>query len=195
MKIALEFDARWNSLCRLASNGYRSVAAECPTPASAMQNGAKGLSSPGSEQRPARRCRRSGLDRYNVVWTTPGKDAGDSMPLGNGEVGINLWVEEDGDLLFYISRTDSLSEVSRLLKVGEVRVSLSPNPFAAGSPFSQELSPARRPLRNHCGQRRQEGDPGGVRRRRSSPSCMSSASRPRRCRSRPRSRVGARSGM
>jgi len=53
------------------------------------------------------------------------------MPLGNGEVGINLWVEENGDLLFYISRSDSLSEISRLLKVGEVRVALSPNPFVS----------------------------------------------------------------
>ena len=79
------------------------------------------------------------LDRCNVVWTTPGKDAGDSMPLGNGQVGINLWVEAGGDLHFYISRTDSLSEISRLLKVGKVRVSISPNPFAAGLPFQQEL--------------------------------------------------------
>jgi hypothetical protein len=79
------------------------------------------------------------LDRSNVVWTTPGKDAGDSMPLGNGEVGINLWVEENGDLRFYISRTDSLSEISRLLKVGAVRISLTPNPFAAGNPFTQTL--------------------------------------------------------
>lgn len=79
------------------------------------------------------------LDRCNVVWTTPGKDAADSMPLGNGEVGINLWVEQNGDLHFYISRSDSLSEVSRLLKVGEVRISLSPNPFVAGSSFKQEL--------------------------------------------------------
>ncbi len=76
---------------------------------------------------------------YDVVWTTPSRDAAGSMPLGNGEVGINLWVEENGDLLFYISRSDSLSEVSRLLKVGCVRVALSPNPFAAGVPFRQEL--------------------------------------------------------
>jgi hypothetical protein len=76
---------------------------------------------------------------YNVVWTTPSKDAAGSMPLGNGEVGLNLWVEENGDLLFYISRSDSLSEISRLLKVGQVRVSLSPNPFLAGAPFRQEL--------------------------------------------------------
>ncbi len=79
------------------------------------------------------------LDRYNVVWTTPSKDSAGSMPLGNGEVGINLWVEAGGDLVFYISRSDSLSEVSRLLKVGCVRVSLSPNPFAVGAPFRQEL--------------------------------------------------------
>ncbi len=79
------------------------------------------------------------LETCNVLWTTPGKDAADSMPLGNGEVGINLWVEENGDLQFYISRTDSLSEISRLVKVGKVRVSLTPNPFAAGTPFKEEL--------------------------------------------------------
>ncbi len=61
------------------------------------------------------------------------------MPLGNGQVGINLWVEEDGDLRFYISRTDSLTEASRLVKVGGVRISLDPNPFKAGMPFRQEL--------------------------------------------------------
>jgi hypothetical protein len=76
---------------------------------------------------------------YNVVWTTPSKDAAGSMPLGNGEVGINLWVEENGDLLFYIGRSDSFSEIGRLLKVGEVRVSLAPNPFVTGAPFRQEL--------------------------------------------------------
>ena len=75
----------------------------------------------------------------NVVWTSPSHDATGSMPLGNGQVGINLWVEEDGDLRFYISRTDSLSEASRLLKVGGVRISLDPNPFKAGAPFRQEL--------------------------------------------------------
>ena len=70
---------------------------------------------------------------------------GDSLPLGNGQVGINLWVEAGGDLHFYISRTDSLSEISRLLKVGKVRVSLSPNPFVAGKPFRQTLR-----LRSGC---------------------------------------------
>ena len=79
------------------------------------------------------------LDRYNLVWTTPSRNAAGSMPIGNGEVGLNVWVEENGDLLFYIARTDSWSECNRLLKLGRVRVSLSPNPFAQGLPFRQEL--------------------------------------------------------
>ena len=84
----------------------------------------------------------------NVVWTSPSHDATGSMPLGNGQLGINLWVEEDGDLRFYISRTDSFTEVSRLVKVGGVRISLDPNPFKTLDPnpykkrvaFRQELS-------------------------------------------------------
>jgi hypothetical protein len=76
---------------------------------------------------------------YNVVWTSPSHDAAGSMPLGNGQLGINLWVEEDGDLRFYISRNDSFTEVSRLVKVGGVRISLDPNPFKKGMKFRQEL--------------------------------------------------------
>ncbi|MBI5865133.1 MAG: hypothetical protein HZB38_11620 [Planctomycetes bacterium] len=81
----------------------------------------------------------SPLDAYNVVWESPSHDAAGSMPIGNGVVGLNVWAEEDGDLLFYIARTDSWSECERLLKLGRVRVSLSPNPFAKGQPFRQEL--------------------------------------------------------
>ena len=61
------------------------------------------------------------------------------MPLGNGALGINLWVEENGDLLFFLGRNDTLSEISQLCKAGLVRVTLSPNPFLAGTPFRQEL--------------------------------------------------------
>lgn len=80
-----------------------------------------------------------GIDKYNVVWLSPGKNASDSMPLGNGEVGVNLWVQEDDDLQFYISRTDAWSEACRLLKLGKVRIGFSPNPFVKGAPFKQEL--------------------------------------------------------
>ncbi len=79
------------------------------------------------------------ISANDVIWTTPGKNSSDSMPLGNGELGINLWVEENGDMLFYLGRNDTFSEVSQLCKAGMVRVSLSPNPFLAGTPFRQQL--------------------------------------------------------
>jgi len=79
------------------------------------------------------------LDDYNVVWTSPGPDSSASMPLGNGDIGLNLWVEANGDLIFYLSKTDAWSGAGRLLKLGRVRVSLDPNPFRAGLPFRQTL--------------------------------------------------------
>lgn len=61
------------------------------------------------------------------------------MPLGNGETAICLWVEEDGDLQFYIGRSDALTELDRNVKLGKIRVSLSPNPFGPGRFFRQKL--------------------------------------------------------
>lgn len=81
----------------------------------------------------------SDIDKQNVVWRSPSKDASGSMPIGNGEVGLNVWVEENGDLLFYVSRTDAWSEASRLMKLGRVRVRIEPNPFVTGKVFLQEL--------------------------------------------------------
>lgn len=78
-------------------------------------------------------------DSYNVMWNTPSLHSGGSMPIGNGDIGLNLWVEQNGDLFFYISKTDAWSGIGRLLKLGKVRIRLSPNPFTDGSPFSQEL--------------------------------------------------------
>ena len=48
-----------------------------------------------------------------------------------GEVGLNVWVEENGDLQFYISRTDAWSEACRLLKLCRFRLKIDPNPWAA----------------------------------------------------------------
>ena len=61
------------------------------------------------------------------------------MPLGNGDIGLNVWVEEGGDLMFYISKTDAFSGIGRLLKLGRIRVKLTPNPFLKGQKFKQEL--------------------------------------------------------
>ncbi len=68
----------------------------------------------------------SGVSAYDVVWDTPSRNSLGSMPLGNGDIGLNVWVEPDGDLCFYISKTDAWDENSRLVKIGKLRVSFSP---------------------------------------------------------------------
>lgn len=81
------------------------------------------------------------LSNYDVVWTTPSIDAAGSMPIGNGEVVLNVWVEAaTGDLMFYIARTDALSEISRILKLGRIRVHLSTSPFKNANDFKQRLN-------------------------------------------------------
>lgn len=37
------------------------------------------------------------IDQYNVVWTSQSKNSGESMPVGGGDIGLNVWLE-DGDL-------------------------------------------------------------------------------------------------
>lgn len=61
------------------------------------------------------------------------------MPLGNGDITANVWVENGGDLMLYIGKSDTWSEGTRLLKLGRTRIHFSPNPFAAGQPFNQTL--------------------------------------------------------
>lgn len=76
---------------------------------------------------------------YDVVWQTPSEDASGSMPLGNGDIGVNAWVTPDGTLSFYISKTDCWSENGRLLKVGRVHITMDP-PLDPYADFSQRLS-------------------------------------------------------
>jgi hypothetical protein len=84
----------------------------------------------------------SELNSYNLVWTTPSTNGSPgSMPIGNGGIAANVWVENNGgDLMLYIDKSDSWSEATRLLKVGRVRLHFSPNPFAAAQPFSETLA-------------------------------------------------------
>ena len=66
------------------------------------------------------------LDDCNVVWTTPSGDSFGSMPLGNGDIGLNVWAEHNGDLVFYISKVDAFDAKHLLPKLGRVRLSLEP---------------------------------------------------------------------
>jgi len=77
---------------------------------------------------------------YDVVWTTPSEDFSGTMPLGNGEVGVNAWIDPSGDLRFYVARTDCWGDFGRLLKIGAVRVRIGD--------LSSESDRARVPLEN-----------------------------------------------
>jgi alpha-L-fucosidase 2 len=81
------------------------------------------------------------LNAYDVSWDTPGPTSRQSMPTGNGDIGLNVWVEASGDLCFFIGKTDSwgaaaateknnwIKDGGVLMKLGKVRISTSPNPL------------------------------------------------------------------
>ena len=69
------------------------------------------------------------LDQYNITWDSP-SPAGDisgSMPIGNGDIGVNVWCE-GGDVILLIGKTDAWDENSINLKLGRVRLKISPTP-------------------------------------------------------------------
>jgi hypothetical protein len=80
-------------------------------------------------------------DNYDVVWNTPAPIANgssSSMPVGGGDISLNVWAE-NGTVLFYVAKDGCFDENNSLLKLGRVRLSLEPNPFAVGMPFEQRL--------------------------------------------------------
>jgi len=76
---------------------------------------------------------------YDVVWNSLGKNENSSMPLGNGDVALNVWTEQNGDIILLIAKSDAWSENGQLLKLGRIRVSLKPNPFTNSTSFTQTL--------------------------------------------------------
>ncbi|MDN3587642.1 DUF5703 domain-containing protein [Pedobacter aquatilis] len=73
----------------------------------------------------------------NVIWTTQSLNSAESMPVGGGDIGLNLWVEK-GDVYLYLSRSGTFDENNTLLKLGRIRLKFSSNPFD-GKTFKQEL--------------------------------------------------------
>ena len=74
----------------------------------------------------------------SLVWTAPSHNSAGSMPCGGGDIGLNIWVE-NGDLIFYLSRSGTFDENNTLLKQGRFRIHLSPNPLLQPTNFKQEL--------------------------------------------------------
>jgi hypothetical protein len=75
------------------------------------------------------------LAKYDAMWELPSKDASGSMPLGNGDVAA-MCGSKRRDLLLLLAKSDVWDENASLLKLGLVRVKLSPNPFLRGAPSS-----------------------------------------------------------
>ena len=80
------------------------------------------------------------LAPYNIVWDTLSRNAGESMPCGGHDIGLNVWVEADvtgsGDLLFYLDRAGSFDENNQMLKLGRVPRALVAESVYAGGAFS-----------------------------------------------------------
>lgn len=61
------------------------------------------------------------------------------MPIGNGDLGANVWTEQNGDLVLLVSKCDAWTELGKLVKLGRVRIQLTPNPFAGAQDPTQTL--------------------------------------------------------
>ncbi len=72
----------------------------------------------------------------NVVWDAPGGSANNSMPIGNGDVGANVWVEPNGDLLLLLAKNDAWDINGLLMKLGRIRIHITGD---SGNGFRQEL--------------------------------------------------------
>ncbi|TCD12211.1 hypothetical protein EZ449_04165 [Pedobacter frigidisoli] len=76
-------------------------------------------------------------EQPNLIWTSQSHNSSESMPVGGGDIGLNLWVEK-GEVYLYLSRSGTFDENNTLLKLGRVKLKFSPNPFE-GKTFKQEL--------------------------------------------------------
>ena len=66
------------------------------------------------------------VSAYDVVWTAPSSLETESMPLGNGDVTLSVWVEAGtGDLMYYAQQSASYEENGQLLKLIRGRLHLS----------------------------------------------------------------------
>lgn len=75
-------------------------------------------------------------DIYTLTWNSQSRNSSESMPCGGGEIGLNVWAE-NGDILFYFSRSSAFDENNALLKLGRVRLHLDDADFS--HTFSQQL--------------------------------------------------------
>ena len=78
------------------------------------------------------------LSSYNVIWDKQSRNAGESMPTGGYDTGVNVWVEKN-ELYLYMAQSGAFDERGQMAKAGRIHVLFSKNPFKDG--FRQELIP------------------------------------------------------
>ena len=78
------------------------------------------------------------VDKYDFTFDTLGVNARDCMPLGNGDISLNVWTYPNGDVGLLIGKLDAFSQTGdglgangcfSLRKIGQVRISLEPSMF------------------------------------------------------------------
>ena len=79
------------------------------------------------------------VSAHDVIWTSPSRDVSGSMPIGNGDLAANVWVDADGALSMYLSKSDAWDDNARLLKLGRIRVEIDSNQHNPGDAFRQRL--------------------------------------------------------
>lgn len=67
------------------------------------------------------------IDRFNPVFDTPARSPADSMPLGNGTLGLNAWVERSADIVFTLAYSGGSRGDSSPIPLGRVRVQTLPD--------------------------------------------------------------------
>ena len=84
------------------------------------------------KDRPSYRQRRarypSWVDQYDVVWDSQSKNSSASMPVVGGNLGCNVWVENN-EILFYFSSPGARDENGSLMKFGRMRIRFEPDIF------------------------------------------------------------------
>lgn len=80
------------------------------------------------------------IDAYAFKHSGVMSDAMQSLPLGNGDIGANVWLSPDGKIHLLISKTDSWSELYRLLKPAHIELELEPCPFSCGADFELSIA-------------------------------------------------------
>src|SRR3569832_396646 len=74
----------------------------------------------------------------DVTWTSLGHGEFVFLLFGFGVLAANVWTEQTGDLILLLSKSDAWTELNKLVKLGRVRLHLSPNPFVDAN-FTQTL--------------------------------------------------------